>query len=634
MSDAIKHECGLALIRLRKPLEYYQEKYGSALWGLNKMFLLMSKQQNRGQDGAGIAAVKLNAPVGTPYIAVERIIEPAPPWQHLFKGLDKQLEKLLRKEPNLLQDTQAVYEQYPWAGEVLMGHLRYATHGSQEVDNCHPVWRQSNWKTRNLVVAGNFNLTNVGHLVDKLVELGQHPGQHTDTLTVLERIGHFLDTSVQKLFDALKAQNMDNRQISEAIAQQLDLHHVLRHSSKHWDGGYAMGGLLGHGDLFFARDPNGIRPGFYFENDEVVALASERPAIATAFGVPVDEIQEIPRGQAVVVKRDGQLNVAPFTEERERRACTFERIYFSRGSDPDIYQERLALGRSLTKPVLEAVQYDFDRTVFSYIPNTAQVAFWGLLKELENTLSRSKAEQIAQLANKTDVEHLMPILKRRVRAEQVIHKDTKLRTFITADAGRDDMAAHVYDITYGSIHPGQDALVALDDSIVRGTTLKQSILKILSRLQPKTIVIASSAPQIRYPDCYGIDMSQIHRFIAFQAAIALLHDRKQEGLIDEVYKQCQAAEEAGKLEDANLVKAIYAPFKEEEISTKVAELLYSPELNCELKVVYQPLSALPGCMPNHTGDWYFSGNYPTPGGNRVVNRAFLNYVEGRDDRAY
>lgn len=635
MSDALKHECGLAIIRLKQPIGYYQQKYGSLLWGFNKLYLLMGKQHNRGQDGAGLASIKLHTPPGQAYLSWERIVEPSPPWQVLFRGIDQKLSRIARDTPEALTDPKAFQQHFPYGGELLMGHLRYATHGSQEVDNCHPVVRHNNWKSRTLVLAGNFNLTNVDEQVKKLTDLGQHPQHHSDTITVLERIGHFLDRGVQDAFDRYKAEGLPNEAISAQIADTLDLQPILARAARSWDGGYTLGGFVGHGDCFVARDPAGIRPGFWYENEEFVVVASERPAIATTFNLPIEDIQEIPPAHALIVKRSGHSQMVQITEPVAQKSCSFERIYFSRGTDHDIYRERINLGRMVADSILQAVDYDLDHTVFSYIPNTSQSAFWGLLKEVEDYLSRQKAEIIAALPpHAATPEAIHTILKRRVRVEQVINKDTKLRTFIASDASRDDMAAHVYDITYGTLEAGQDNLVCLDDSIVRGTTLKLSILKMLARLRPKTIVIASSAPQIRYPDCYGIDMSQIERLVAFQAAVALLQARGQTDLLREVYERILQAEKTGTLEAENHVRAVYAPFTEEEISDKIAELLITPELGCALKIVYLPLARLPLALPHHRGDWYFSGDYPTPGGNRVVNTAFRNYMEGKEGRAY
>lgn len=633
MSDPIKHECGLAMIRLLHPLDHYRTRYGSALWGLEKMYLLMGKQHNRGQDGAGIASIRLNVPAGRNYHSHERILGPNPPWQNLFAKLYEQLHKLQETHPDILNHTAALQEHFGYSGELLMGHLRYATHGGLDPENLHPVLRSNNWRSRMLTVAGNFNLTNVSELLSKLIELGQHPRQYGDTVLVLERIGHFLDQENQALFDRLHAEGHSNARISDLIAHQLDVTNILRRSAKGWDGGYTMGGLIGHGDMFVARDAHGIRPAFYVQTEDYVAAASERPALATAFNIPTEQVRELPPGHVLVVKRDGRVLVEQFVEEiPEPKKCSFERIYFSRGSDKDIYRERMALGKLVTPSVLEAVDQDLDNTVFSYIPNTAQAAYWGMLKELEDALNLRKAQQIAQLL--PTPETLQQVLAQRVRVEQVIHKDTSQRTFITSDQRRDDMAAHVYDITYGTLRPGTDTLVCIDDSIVRGTTLKQSILRILSRLKPKTIVIVSSAPQIRYPDCYGIDMSQIGRFIAFQAAITLLRSTGKANIIEDTIRNIKEAKAAGTMEAENHVKAIYAPFTEQEISDQIARLLWSPELNCEVKIVYQPLSNLPHAIPGHRGDWYFSGNYPTPGGNRVVNQAFLNWHEGSDARAY
>lgn len=635
MSDPIKHECGLALVRLRKPLDYYHAQYGTALWGLNKLYLLMSKQQNRGQDGAGIAGVKLDMPPGQPYIAHERVLQPMPPWQSLFRNINEKLEQKKLKHPGLTDDTALLKTHFAYCAELLMGHLRYATHGaSDKVENLHPVVRTNNWKTRNVVLAGNFNLTNVDFFVQKLIDLGQHPLHGTDTTTMLERIGHFLDKANQELFDGYKAQGHDNIHISALIARELDVAQLMQRSAKYWDGGYTIGGLLGHGDLFMARDPRAIRPAFYYVGDEVVAGASERPALATAFNVPITEIVELPPAHVLTVKADGRILVQPFADPQPETRCSFERIYFSRGNDIDIYAERKQLGRLVTPAVLDSVKYDIEHTVFSYIPNTAFAAFLGMQEELDNYLNERKAETIASIHAKVSGEDAHRILSSRIRIEQVIHKDTNLRTFITNDQNRDDMAAHVYDITYGTVRPGKDNLVCLDDSIVRGTTLKQSILKILSRLKPRCIVIVSSAPQIRYPDCYGIDMSQIGRFIAFQAAVELHKERGTYNLIEAVYANCLTLKKADQLESENCVKAVYTPFTEQEISDKVAELLATPELDCDVKIVFQPVENLRKALPHHTGDWYFTGNYPTPGGNRVVNQAFMNYYEGTDARAY
>lgn len=635
--EALKHECGLAALRLLKPLSHYREKYGTPLWGLHSMFLLLEKQHNRGQDGAGLACVRLNQPPGQEYFDLLKLATPAPPWQTLIQRISEQVATTLAG-PNgqaLLDDPDRLKRATPWAGELYLGHLRYATHGSDNAKACHPVLRANNWPTRTLMMAGNFNLTNNDFMLQKLLDLGQHPVETTDTVTVLERVGHFLDRGVQECFDRFKAEGLDNPTITERTRHELDLLRVLSRSAKYWDGGFLLGGLTGGGHLFALRDPNAIRPGYYFHNEEVAVVASERHAIATTFGVPFEQIQELPRAHAVIVTPSGQVSVQPYAEQRERTACSFERIYFSRGTDASIYEERKELGRRVVPQVLQAIHNDLDHTVFTYIPNTAKVAFWGMLKALEDHLNKWKATEIQQLAAGGNLtpQATWEVLERRVRVENVLVKDTKLRTFITNDGARDSMAAHVYDITYGTIRPGVDRLVAIDDSIVRGTTLRQSILRIISRLQPKQVVIVSSAPQIRFPDCYGIDMSQIERFLAFQAAIALLKDRGLDDVIEDTYQRIRERKAQGRMEEENLVKAIYAPFSDDEVAQKCADLLQSA-IDCPLAMVFQRVPDLHAACPNHRGDWYFTGNYPTPGGNRVVNQAFLNYKEGRSGRAY
>jgi len=634
VSDPIKHECGLALVRLRKPLDHYLRTYGTALWGLNKVSLLLEKQHNRGQDGAGLACLKLDVPPGYPYLARERVIEPAPPWQSLLKVIGKQLQDVRQREPDITRDPQRLKQEFDFAGELYLGHLRYGTHGNYSIEYCHPVIRHNNWRARTLLCAGNFNLTNADDQFNKLIELGQHPRMFSDTVTILERIGHFLDDANQDLFDIHKKKGLANADISLAIGRDLDILGLLKRSAKYWDGGYTIGGLIGHGDAFVCRDPWGIRPCFYYANEDVVAVASERPALATTFNVTMDDIKELAPGHALVIKADGRFTVGAFIEAQTQQSCSFERIYFSRGSDRDIYTERKALGRLMAPNILASVDNDLNNTVFSYIPNTSQVAFWGLLKALEDVHNLYKTRRIQSLPTPLDAQVLTGILSERVRVEYVILKDTNLRTFITDDTHRDDMVGHVYDITYGTIRPGLDNLVCLDDSIVRGTTLRQSILRILARLQPKSIVIASSAPQIRYPDCYGIDMSQLGRFIAFQAAIDLLKETGQGHVIDLVYQLCRQADVDGTITADNYVKRIYAPFTEQQIADRAALLLTPPDLGIPVKIVYQPLANLRQAIPRHTGDWYFSGNYPTPGGNKVVNQAFINYYEGRDHRAY
>jgi amidophosphoribosyltransferase len=633
LSDAIQHECGLALLRLRQPLSYYRQRYGTPLWGLDHMYVLMEKQHNRGQDGAGLAALRLGREPGQPYIARERAIEPAPPWQALITKVEAELERSLSRHSALMDAPEQLKDHFPYAGEAFLGHLRYATHGAHSERACHPVIRSNNWQSRTLLMAGNFNLTNNAELFERLIELGQHPHDANDTVTVLERVGHFLDETVEALVQRLKQEGLSKRAISDAVARELDLQAVLQQAAKAWDGGYLMGGMLGQGDLFALRDPNGIRPGFYYYDEEIAVAASERQAIATSFDIPFEQIQELPRGHAFIVHNDGTPLVKSILPQQPAQSCSFERIYFSRGNDAEIYAERKQLGAEVTPHILAAIDHDLDNTVFSYIPNTAVVAFWGMLKSLEDALNERKLRMLQEAAPQ-DPDRLRELLNWRVRVENVVLKDTKLRTFITNDQARDHMAAHVYDITYGSLVPDQDTLVCIDDSIVRGTTLRQSILRILQRLRPRRIVIVSSAPQIRYPDCYGIDMSQIGRFIAFQAAVALLKDRDQQGLLDETYQRCKAAEAQGCMTSENLVKAVYEPFSAAEISAKIAELL-GADLDCELKLVYQSIEGLQNAVPHHSGMWYFTGDYPTPGGNRVVNQAFINYYEGKQGaRAY
>ncbi|MEM7037255.1 MAG: amidophosphoribosyltransferase [Bacteroidota bacterium] len=556
MSDQILHECGIGLIRLLKPLKYYREKYGSTLWGLNKMYLLMEKQHNRGQDGAGLASIKLDVPEGSPYLARVRNNQ-SKPWIGLFNGLNKDLSELSRKYPDLLQDPDLLQQHFKFSGELLMGHLRYGTHGDNTIEACHPVLRTNNWRARTLTIAGNFNLTNVPELFQYLVDLGQHPRYISDTETVLERIGHFLDEENERLFQKFKKSKKSNHDISKLIGENLDVRRILQRSAKRWDGGYVMGGLIGSGDAFVARDPNGIRPCHYYKTDEFVVVASERPAISTVFDVPYDDIRELPPGNLISIKRSGDVRIKAFTESGEKKSCSFERIYFSRGNDPAIYRERLALGDLLVPNILEAVNHDLAHTVFGYIPNTAETAFWGMIKGVETHMNNEKIRQIRELNGKATDDDLERILHARPRVEKVVLKDIKLRTFIADDNSRDDLVAHVYDITQGTIEAGVDHLVCIDDSIVRGTTLKKSILHILNRLKPKKIIIVSSAPQIRYPDCYGIDMSKIGRFVAFQAAIALLNERGMHGIVHQVYRECLAMKQAGLLHTRNAVKAIY-----------------------------------------------------------------------------
>lgn len=633
MSDAIKHECGIALVRLRKPLEFYQEKYQTSFYGLNKLYLLMEKQHNRGQDGAGVANIKFDVEPGHRYISRRRAIGNQP-IKKIFGDIQERFEKLQEKHPDQALTPQFLKENAPFTGELFLGHLRYGTFGENSIEACHPFLRQNNWMTRNLVVAGNFNLTNVDELFGLLVELGQHPKREADTVTVLEKIGHFLDVENEELFKKYKTLGYANRDISPLIGKNMDLQKILQNSAESWDGGYTMAGLVGHGDAFVLRDPSGIRPTYYYADEEVVVVASERAAIQTAFNLTWDQVEELTPGHALIIKKDGEMSELMVRKPLEKRSCSFERIYFSRGSDHEIYRERKELGRVMVPEILKTVDHDLDNSVFSFIPNTAETSFYGMVKGLEDYLNEEKHRQIVALGPDPKTEDLHRILQIRPRVEKIAIKDAKLRTFITQDSGRDDLVTHVYDITYGTINRGVDNLVVIDDSIVRGTTLKQSILRILDRLGPKKIVVVSSAPQIRYPDCYGIDMAKIGDFIAFKAAIELLKDNGQEQLIKDVYKKSVEQADLPKEQIKNYVKEIYAPFTDEQISVKISQLLRPDDINAEVQIVYQSLDGLHKACPKNLGDWYFSGNYPTPGGNKVVNRAFINYVEGRDERAY
>ena len=633
MSDAIKHECGIALLRLKKPLQYYSEKYGTPFYGLNKMYLLMEKEHNRGQDGAGLANIKLFPQPGKRYISRIRSND-SQPIKDLFSKVMSRFVELEKHDPEKLKDTQFLKDNYAFTGELFLGHLRYGTFGGNSVENCHPFLRQNNWMTKNVVVAGNFNLTNVDELFGLLVELGQHPKEKADTVTVMEKIGHFLDEENQLLFDQYKTLGYNNQQISELIAQHIDVQRVLTRASREFDGGYAMCGLFGHGDAFVLRDPNGIRPAYWYEDDEVCVVASERPPIQTAFNVPIEKINELEPGHAYVIKRDGKSAVKKVREPQEKLSCTFERIYFSRGNDQDIYQERQSLGRNVVPAILKAINFDLDNTVFSFIPNTAETAFYGMIKALEDNLNDRKIEQLSQLGANWTKEKVETIIRQRARIEKIAIKDAKLRTFITQDSARDEMVAHVYDVTHGTVKRGVDTLVVIDDSIVRGTTLKKSIIKMLDRLGPKKIMIVSSAPQIRYPDCYGIDMAILGNFIAFQAAVILLEKRGLRNILDVVYKKCKDQEHAPKEHVKNYVKEVYEPFTAEEISAQIAELVTPSDISAKVEVIYQTIEGLHDACPNDHGDWYFTGNYPTPGGNMVVNKAFINYMEGNNKRAY
>lgn len=631
MSDSIKHECGIAFVRLRKPLEYYVEKYGTAFYGLNKMYLLMEKQRNRGQDGAGLANIKLNMAPGTRYISRYRSVD-TNSIGDIFGKVQKRIAEGIAGDASRLSDVPWLKENLPFTGEVFLGHLRYGTYGGNTIEACHPFLRQNNWPTRNLIVAGNFNMTNVDELFNELVELGQHPKEKADTVTIMEKIGHFLDEANDDLYYELKAEGYSKKEATAEIANRLDLADILRRASKKWDGGYAMAGMTGHGDSFVLRDPAGIRPAYYYYDDEIVVVASERPVIQSALNLKSEQITELPPGNALIVKHHGEVSIDEIKTPTEFKACSFERIYFSRGNDKDIYNERIELGRRLIPRIVDLVDGEVEDTVFSFIPNTAEVSFYGMVKGMEDHFNGLKYDRIMALKNITN-EQLKAILDLRPRVEKVAWKDVKLRTFITEDSSRDELVSHVYDITHGSVKP-TDHLVAIDDSIVRGTTLKQSILRIFDRLSPKHIVIASSAPQIRYPDCYGIDMARMGDFVAFRAAIALLKERGKEGLIQEVYEKCKAQVHLADHEVQNFVKEIYEPFGAQEISDKIAELLTPPEVNAKVSVLYQTIEDLHLSCPGHPGDWYFTGDYPTPGGNRVVNKSFMYYVEGRTERAY
>ncbi|HLV42686.1 MAG TPA: hypothetical protein VKY37_10425 [Brumimicrobium sp.] len=633
MSDAIKHECGIALLRLKKPLEYYIDKYGTAFYGLNKMYLLMEKQHNRGQDGAGLANIKLDMSPGERYISRSRSVSQKP-IQDIFTSINKRFEEIGEENPENLKDVDYLKKNAGFTGELFLGHLRYGTSGTNNLESCHPFLRQNNWMTRNLVVAGNFNLTNVDELFDVLLNLGQHPKEKSDTVTVLEKIGHFLDVENEQLFRQYKTQGYNNREITSKIAESLDIQKILKRASEDWDGGYTMSGLLGHGDAWVLRDPAGIRPCFWYEDDEICVVTSERPVIQTAFDLKKDDIKELKPGNALIIKKNGKTSEVEINTPTPRAACSFERIYFSRGNDYDIYNERKLLGQLLIPQIIKSINNELDDAVFSFIPNTAEMSFYGMMKGLEDFLNVEKMAAIKALGADMTDEKLSQILTRKTRFEKIAIKDAKLRTFITQEDSRDDMVAHVYDITYGTVKRHVDNLVVIDDSIVRGTTLKQSILKILDRLEPKKIVVVSSAPQIRYPDCYGIDMARMSEFIAFEAAIELLKERGKAYIIDDVYKKCKEQVLYPKEQIRNYVKEIYNPFTADEISKKIAELLTPVDMKSEVEIIYQTIENLHLACPDNKGDWYFTGNYPTPGGNKVVNRAFMNYVEGSNKRAY
>ena len=633
MSDIVKHECGIAMLRLRKPLEYYLEKYGTWDWGLQKMYLMMEKQHNRGQDGAGIAGIKMNVQPGNRYIFRQRSNKPDP-IKEIFDLIYDDIGKLNRKYIKEFNSPAFIKSNVPFACDIYLGHLRYGTYGNYNIDYVHPVSRENNWKSKNLVMAGNFNLTNVGELFSSLVELGQTPVDFSDTVTILENVGHRLDEENERVFRFFKEQGHSKREITPLIEKNLDLGTVLRKASRNWDGGYVMAGMVGHGDAFVMRDPAGIRPAFYYIDEEVVVVASERPVIQTVFNVRTDNVNELPPASAIIIKASGETSIEQVRDEAELRKCSFERIYFSRGTDKTIYRERKKLGELLTNPVLKAVGNDIENTVFSYIPNTAESAFYGLIKGVEDYINKSKLDSIIEKGRNITRDELQKILSQRPRVEKIAVKDVKLRTFITEDIGRDDLVGHVYDVTYGVIRRGIDNLVVIDDSIVRGTTLKKSIIKILDRLDPKKIVIVSSSPQLRYPDCYGIDMAKLGDLIAFKAAVELLKENGNEKLLREIYEEAKSEILKPVGEIRNLVREIYKPFCTDMISRKISSLLKSEDIKAEIEIVFQSIEGLHEACPGHTGDWYFTGNYPTPGGNKVANQSFINYIEGRNERAY
>ena len=633
MSDIVKHECGIAMLRLRKPLEYYLKKYGTWDWGLQKMYLMMEKQHNRGQDGAGIAGIKMNVQPGNRYIFRQRSNKPDP-IKEIFDLIYDDIGKLNRKYIKEFNSPAFIKSNVPFACDIYLGHLRYGTYGNYNIDYVHPVSRENNWKSKNLVMAGNFNLTNVGELFSSLVELGQTPVDFSDTVTILENVGHRLDEENERVFRFFKEQGHSKREITPLIEKNLDLGTVLRKASRNWDGGYVMAGMVGHGDAFVMRDPAGIRPAFYYIDEEVVVVASERPVIQTVFNVRTDNVNELPPASAIIIKASGETSIEQVRDEAELRKCSFERIYFSRGTDKTIYRERKKLGELLTNPVLKAVGNDIENTVFSYIPNTAESAFYGLIKGVEDYINKSKLDSIIEKGRNITRDELQKIISQRPRVEKIAVKDVKLRTFITEDIGRDDLVGHVYDVTYGVIRRGIDNLVVIDDSIVRGTTLKKSIIKILDRLDPKKIVIVSSSPQLRYPDCYGIDMAKLGDLIAFKAAVELLKENGNEQLLREIYEEAKSEILKPVGEIRNLVREIYKPFCTDMISRKISSLLKSEDIKAEIEIVFQSIEGLHEACPGHTGDWYFTGNYPTPGGNKVANQSFINYIEGRNERAY
>ena len=632
MSDALKHECGIAMVRLLKPLAFYKKKYGTAFYGVNKMYLMMEKQHNRGQDGAGFASIKLDPTAGERYISRVRSNK-SQPIQDIFAQINNSINAEFEKNPGIKDDVAAQKKEIPYIGELMLGHVRYGTFGGNSVETVHPFLRQNNWMHRNLIIAGNFNMTNTTELFQNLIDLGMHPKEKADTITILENIGHFLDQGVAKLYKKAKKKGLSKMEASAHIIENLNIEKILKKSAKNWDGGYAMAGLLGHGDAFVLRDPAGIRPAYYYKDDEVVVVASERPVIQTVFNVAFDDVKEIDPGNALILKKDGGMSISEILTPLTRKSCSFERIYFSRGSDAEIYQERKELGRLIMPKVLSAIDHDTENSVFSFIPNTAETSFYGMLDAAQNELNKQKNAAILKEANNLTPERLSEIQAHKIRTEKIAIKDVKLRTFITDDSSRDDLVAHVYDVTYGVVK-ATDNLVIIDDSIVRGTTLKKSILRMLDRLQPKQIVVVSSAPQIRYPDCYGIDMARLEKLVAFNAAIELHKDNGTDAIIEEIYHKCKKQLELADAEVINHVKDLYAPFTDEQISDKIAQIITEEGISTKVKLIFQSVDDLHKACPKNLGDWYFTGDYPTSGGNRVVNRAYVNFFEGNPERAY
>jgi len=632
MSDAIQHECGIALLRLKKPLEFYKEKYGTAFYGVQKMYLLLEKQHNRGQDGAGLASIKLDVNPGERYISRVRSND-THAIKDIFSQINERIAGELEAHPEYQDNVALQKKNIPYIAELFLGHVRYGTFGKNSIESVHPFLRQNNWMHRNLIIAGNFNMTNVKELFQNLIDLGQHPKQMADTVTVMEKIGHFLDDEVTHLYRDCKNEGYSKQEASAVIGERLNIQRILERASRNFDGGYAMAGLLGHGDSFVLRDPAGIRPAYYYEDDEIVVVTSERPVIQTVFNVPFEKVQELEPGCAIIIKKDGKVTIEQVREPLVKKACSFERVYFSRGSDAEIYQERKELGKLIFPSILKAINNDTDNTVFSYIPNTAETSFFGMSEAAQDFLNKRKAKAIIKDRDTLTLESLKELLSVKIRTEKIAIKDAKLRTFITEDSSRDDLVAHVYDVTYGVVKP-TDNLVIIDDSIVRGTTLRESIIKMMDRLNPKKIVVVSSAPQIRYPDCYGIDMAKLEGLVAFRAVLELLKDRNLYHIVDEVYKKSKAQEDYNDTDVVNYVKEIYAPFTDQEISDKIAVMLKPEGTKAEVKIIFQTVANLHKACPKNLGDWYFTGDYPTDGGNRVVNRAFMNFYEGKDDRAY